>query len=185
MWRTISSCSGSAKICCAVQGRLSPMSPESSSFQLADVDRLHLLDLVIGVEARRPQHLRLGIGRRELVGIEQERLHAVVPFRNRAQHALHRAAVGDVAAGEHRQRAEADRAAQDLPAVDLLDQLAVLVQHALVDALARTEDRWRRRSDRHAQPPGRRRRAGRSSSTTGPPVIIAASVFGTSSASAT
>ena len=109
------------------------MRPASSSFQLRGVDRLDLLDLVIGVEARRLDHLRLGIGRRQVVRPEQEVPAPVVPARNGAQHALHRAAVGDIATGQQRQRAEADRAAQQLAAVDLLDERPVLLEHALID----------------------------------------------------
>ena len=57
---------------------------------------------------------------------ENEFLHAVVPGRNRAQHALHLVGFGDVTAGQQRQRAEAERAAQHVAAVDFLDQSLVL-----------------------------------------------------------
>ena len=72
------------------------------------VDRLHLLDLVIGVEARRFHHSRLGIGRHQMVRPEQEGLDQIVPARHGRQHALHRAAVGDIATGQQRQGAKAD-----------------------------------------------------------------------------
>ena len=64
---------------------------------------------------------------------EDEFLHAVVPGRNRAQHALNLIGFGDVAAGQQRQRAEAKRAAQHVAAIDFLDQRLVLAQDPLVD----------------------------------------------------
>ena len=125
------------------------MRPASSSFQVAGVDRLHLLDLVIGVEARRFHHLRLGIGRHQVVGPEQEGLDQIVPARHGGQHALHRAAVGDVATGQQRQRAEADRAAQQAAAVDLRDERLVLGEDALIDRCCGPEERSRGDGSRH------------------------------------
>ena len=199
MWRMISSCSGRSKICCAVHGRLSPMQPGELELPARDVDRLHLLDLVVGVEARRLETWPRYKSARAC-WVEQERLHAVVPFRHRRSTLCTALAVGDVAAGEHRQRAEADRAAQDLAAVDLLDQLAVLLEHALVDRVCcgRKIDGDGVRIVIH---PSAERLAARgiastatgasaacamgaaAASTTGPPVTIATIVRGTSSAS--
>ena len=130
------SCSGSARICCGGPRRL--VLDEAGEFELPvrAVDRLHVLDAVVGVEARRLHHLRLREGRRQMIGPEQELLHHVVPARDALQRALHGVLVGDVAAGQHRQRAEADGAAQQLAAVDLGDELLVVVEHALIDAAA-------------------------------------------------
>ena len=95
------------------------------------VDRLDVLDVEMGVEARRLDHLRGVKRRRQMIGPEDRRLHAVVPCRHRAQHLLHRLLFGHVAAGQQRQRAETDGAAQHAAPVDGLDQRPVLRQHAL------------------------------------------------------
>ena len=80
----------------------------------------------MGVEARRLHHLRLAKGRREVVGPEDEGLHPVVPARHRAQHRLHLVGFADVATGQQRQGAEAQRAAQHVAAIDPLDEAPVL-----------------------------------------------------------
>ena len=61
-----------------------------------------------------------------MIGAEDRVLYAVIPRRHRAQRFLHRIDLADIAAGQHGQRAETDRAAQDAAAIDVLDELAVL-----------------------------------------------------------
>jgi hypothetical protein len=90
-----------------------------------DIDRLDVFDVVMRVEARRLDHLRLRIGRRQMVGPEDQALGQIVPARHRAQRALHLVGFGDIAAGQKSQRAEAHRAAQELAAVDRGQCLAI------------------------------------------------------------
>jgi len=55
---------------------------------------------------------------------------------------LHRIDLADIAAGQHGQRANTDRAAQESAPVDVVDELAIFGEHALIDRLARPEQRW-------------------------------------------
>ena len=57
---------------------------------------------------------RLGKCRRQTLLAEQRRLHRVVPRGEAREHALHRVVIAEVAAGEQRQRAERQPAAQRL-----------------------------------------------------------------------
>ncbi len=80
-----------------------------AQFVGSPVDLGRFVQAVIGVERKRPRDHAVGIRRRQLVGIEQQRLRAVVESGNLAQHALGAGAVEDVAAGEESERAEARR----------------------------------------------------------------------------
>ena len=159
------------------------------------VHRRQVLDVVVGVEARRLHDL---VGRergRQVVGPEQQRLGAIVPLRHRLQDALNGVAMRDVAARQHGEGAEAEAAAQELAPVDRLDQRAVLLEHALVDGALGPERRRRRGALRHGSASSGRElfgrvsigsgSAGASRGTSGPPVSMATSVFGTISAKAT
>jgi hypothetical protein len=105
------------------------------------VDRFDVFDRIIGVKARRPFHLRRTECRSEVIGAEDRVLHAVVPRRDRAQSCLHRIDLADIAAGEHRQCAEAERAAQNPAPVDVVDELAIFGKNALIDRLTRPKQR--------------------------------------------
>ena len=115
--------------------------PGEFKLPLRAVDRLDVLDLVIGVEARRLDHLIDAVGWRQLMRIEQQRLHAVVEVGHRAQHRLHRVGIAHRAAGQHGERAERHRAAQQIAPVDIGDQFAAVIERRLVDAAFRPEDR--------------------------------------------
>src|SRR5215213_794636 len=119
-----------------------------------------------------------------MVRSKHQLLDLVIELRDALEHGLHRVRVRDIASGQHRERTETDRAAQEPTAIDLLHQRVVLVQRALIDAALGTEDRRRESFDRHYRLLQCRSRVS-SGSTTGPPVIIAPIVVGTSSASAT
>src|ERR1043165_4701569 len=114
-----------------------------------------------------------------MIGPEDRFLDLVVEFRNALEHRLHLVRARDAAPGQHGQRAEAHRAAQQPAPVDVFDQRLVLLQRALVDAGFGPKNRGRGCPD-HRPPP-----QAASWSTTGPPVIIAPIVFANSSARAT
>jgi hypothetical protein len=100
---------------------------EAGEFQLpgGEVDGFQVLDLEMSIEAGRLHHLVRRIGARQPLRIEQQLLDAVVQRRDRAQRALDGRAFGHVAAGEKGQRAEAQRAAQQLAAAGVGDEPAV------------------------------------------------------------
>jgi hypothetical protein len=60
-----------------------------------------------------------------MIGAEDCVLYAVIPRRYRAQRFLHRIDLADIAAGQHGQRAETDRTAQEAAAIDVLDELVI------------------------------------------------------------
>ena len=81
--------------------------PAHLELPILAVDVGRVVEGVIAVERERFCYCALGEGRRQGIGIEDRRLHAIVEFRDLLQHLLGGKAVGDVAAGQKRQRAEA------------------------------------------------------------------------------
>src|SRR4029077_225746 len=76
-----------------------------------------------------------------MIGPKDRLLHTVVPRRDRAQALLHRIDLADITARQHRQRAEADGAAQEATTIDVLNELAIFSKHALIDRRARPKQR--------------------------------------------
>ena len=62
-----------------------------------------------------------------MVGPENELLHAFVPIRYGAKHALQVSVFGRIAAAQQSERAQAQRSAQNSSAINPLDQLAIFV----------------------------------------------------------
>src|SRR5271165_1180735 len=122
---------------------------------------------------------------------EDRLLNTVVPRGDRQQHRPHRRLIAHVAAGQKGQRAKAHPAAQQVAAVDVLDEGFVLFQRALIDRLFRPKYRLRGGTGRHGhllqsrQPETGRVSARSSTLTIGPPVSMAMRECGTSSARAT
>src|SRR6516164_9610090 len=106
------------------------------------VDRPHIFERIVGIEAGRLADLCRREGRSEMIGAEDELLDAVVPCRDRKQHGAHPRGIAHIAAREKGQCAEAYAAAQQIAAVDIRDQRPVLFKNALINSLCRTEDRW-------------------------------------------
>ena len=77
---------------------------QAADFELVGlaVDLRRLVLGVVAVERERPRDRAFGIFRRQRVRIEQQRLDAIVEFRNLSQHAFGGVAVDDVAAGRAR-----------------------------------------------------------------------------------
>ena len=105
------------------------------------IDRLDILDLVIGVEAGRLQHHRARVFGRQFVGIEQSLLDAVVEGGHGAQRLADGGRVADVAAGQHGQRAERQAAAQETATLHRADLPPVIVEDARIRRLERAEER--------------------------------------------
>ena len=57
-----------------------------------------------------------------MIGPEQEFLRKIVPRGRAFEHGLHCLVLGHIATSQEGERAQAERAAQDLAAVDLADQ---------------------------------------------------------------
>src|SRR6266478_9523818 len=70
------------------------------------VDLGDLVLAEIGVVTKVLDRLALRVSRHQPAGIEDQSLGAVIPPRNAVERALHRTGIGDVAAGQQRQRAE-------------------------------------------------------------------------------
>jgi len=70
------------------------------------IHRLDVHYVVIGVELWRPQNHRSRVGRRQLVRIEQQRLHAIIEAGYRKQSGFDRFRTLDVAPGQHDERAK-------------------------------------------------------------------------------
>ena len=83
------------------------------------IDRLHVLDRIVGVEARWLDDLRLRKCRREMIRPEDELLDPVVPRGNGQQHRAYRRVIAHIAAGQKRQRAEADGTAEQIATIDI------------------------------------------------------------------
>src|SRR6266481_6436548 len=73
----------------------------------------------IGVVTKVLDRLAFRIRRHQALGIEDRSLGAVVPSRNAVEHALNRAGIGNVAAGQQRQSTEAETLLEKEPALDL------------------------------------------------------------------
>ncbi len=125
----------------------------AEEFQLPGraVDRFDVLDIVIGVKARRLDHLRRRECRRQMVRPEYRLLYAVVPGRHGAQELLHGRFLADVAARQQAERAKTDRAANktdraanEAATIDLADQRPRRCRHA-----PGSQDWRRRKSNRH------------------------------------
>ncbi len=127
-----------------------------------------------------------------MVRPKHQRLDAIIEGGHRTQGRLHRVLAGHVAAGQHGQCPEAERAAQELATVDLGEERLVVLENALIDSHLGPELRRRRAADRHASSDQCAVSGAAASgglvgvgSTRGPPVIIAPMVFGTIRANAT
>src|SRR5258707_366780 len=73
----------------------------------------------IGVVTKVLDRLAFRVGRHQPPGIEDQGLGAVIPPRNAVERALHRTGIGDVAAGQQRQCAEAETLLEKKPPPDL------------------------------------------------------------------
>ena len=185
IWRTISSCWGSSSKCWARHGRVSATRPASSSFQVAT--STGWLNWIIGIKARRFEAPALPETSAKGDWAEDELLDAIVPCRDREQHGAYCGGIAHVAAGQHGERAEAHRAAQEITAIDVLDQRLVLFERTLVDYLpeaggSRTKGNGRPWTFSFLATLGASKKPGSrafangyalSSYTTGPPVTIA------------
>jgi hypothetical protein len=90
---------------------------------------------IVGVERERFCNGAFREGRRQRIGIEDERLHGVIELRNSLQHIIGGKTVGYVASGQQRQRAEAGAAGDEAAAHRIRHHLdRVPDQQPLVDA---------------------------------------------------
>src|ERR1700738_2535727 len=161
------------------------------------IDGFDVLDVVIGIESRRLDHLQWSKCRREVIGPEDRPLHGIIPRRHRAQPVLDGFFLAHVTAGQQRERAERERAAQHPTAIEILDQRPAFLEHGPIDGLSRAKERRRADSKAHGitaqclawvSPAGWAPDIASAaptslSSKTGPPVIMATRLRGTSSAS--
>ena len=94
------------------------------------VDDRRLILGIVGVERERPGQGAFRIGRREPIGVEQRRLHLIVPARHPPQHAIDEIVVGafEIAAGQERHGAERQRLAQKKPSLHLGERRPVVGQ---------------------------------------------------------
>src|SRR5262249_15523532 len=92
------------------------------------LDLRHRVFAVIGIETEIFDGGALRVRRHQSIA-EQRRLHAVVPARDRVEGGLYRILVGDVAAGEQHERAEAKPLLEERAALDRAHH--ALPQHVL------------------------------------------------------
>src|SRR6266571_1585690 len=83
----------------------------------------HLVLAVVGVEREGLGDRALRVFRRELVGVEEPGLRAVVPARHREEKALHAFVVGQRAARKERERPERQPLRQEQAPLDRADEL--------------------------------------------------------------
>ena len=120
------------------------------------VDRLDVLDRIIGVETRRLDDLGRTERRRQMMLAENRFLDAVVPRRDRAQPLLHGTDFAHVATGQHRHCAKTDRAAQQVAPIEVVNDLATFGKDALIERCLRPKDRRSADADCHRVTPSGR-----------------------------